>query len=318
MDRLDPRLLAEVSFDRVRLSLGTLPVVRRSLDERRAQLVAECDSGSVSVESSAVELPDRSIGLRVYRGTSERPAPVLVYLHSGALVLGNLDTDHERCLVLAREAHCVVVSVDYRLAPEHPYPAAFDDCAAVVEALADDPGSWGVDPERLAVGGNSAGAGLAAAVALRTRDRAGPRLCFQLLHQPMLDSTCRSSSMAEFVATPGFDSGSARFSWGAYLGGRPATAYASPSSARSLADLPRAYVSCAEVDPLRDEGMDYARRLIAGGVPTELHVVPGACHGFDTLAPRYPPSFRAVEQQSDALAQAFAWSRSDSSAHAGP
>jgi acetyl esterase len=306
LDRLDPQLVAGTMLFRVPLTEQSLPATRQSLDERRAAQVAGTDPGDVRIESSAVELLDRTVGVRVYRGTGRPVAPAVLFFHSGGLVLGNLDTDHARCLELARGAECVVISVDYRLAPEHPFPAAFDDCLEVTEAVLAEPAAHGVDATRVVLSGSSAGAGLAAAVALCLRDRGRVQPCFQLLHQPMLDDACATPAMREFVATPGFDSESARFSWDAYLQGRPASAYASPARAESLAGLPPAYVCCSEVDPLRDEAIDYARRLLEAGVSTDLHVVPGTCHGFDSFAPAHPYSVRETRAQVEALRRAFA------------
>ena len=314
VERLDPALVAAApALVPLGLDAATLPAIRASLDQRRADAARGLATGAVTVEAATLTLADRAVGLRVYRGTAARRAPALLYLHSGAYVLGNLDTDHARCVALAREAGCVVVSVDYRLAPEHPYPAALDDATAALAALHAAPAGYGVDPGRVAVGGNSAGAGLAAAVALRARDTGGPPLRFQLLHQPMLDHRCGTPSMREFTGTPGFDAASARFAWSCYAGdGSP---YASPTAARSLAGLPPAYVSCSEIDPLRDEAIAYAWRLMEHGVPTELHVHPGTCHGFDSLAPSLSRSTAALSAQARALAHAFA--RPDCAAAAG-
>jgi acetyl esterase len=306
VERLDPQLVAEATLFRVPLTVESLPVIRQSLDQRRAEQAAATDPGGVVVESATVEGSGRAVGVRVYRGTAQRPAPVVLFFHSGGLVLGNLDTDHLRCLALARGAECVLISVDYRLAPEHPYPAAFEDCLGVTEAVLADPAAFGADTGRLALSGSSAGAGLAAAVALCLRDRGGRQPVLQLLHQPMLDDSTATPSMREFTATPGFDSESARFSWDSYLAGRAAEGYASPARAESLAGLPPAHICCSEVDPLRDEAIDHARRLLEAGVPTELHVVPGTCHGFDSFAPQHPFSVRETQAQVDALRRAFA------------
>ncbi|SEO49363.1 alpha/beta hydrolase [Trujillonella endophytica] len=305
LDRLDARLVAEATLFRVPLTVESLPVIRQSLDARRAEQAAATDPGGVAVEDSSVDLAGRAVPVRIYRGTADRSAPVVLFFHSGGLVLGNLDTDHARCLALAAVAECVLISVDYRLAPEHPYPAAFEDCVGVTEAVLADPGAFGVDGARLALSGSSAGAGLAAAVALALRDRGGPQPVFQLLHQPMLDDATATPSMREFVATPGFDSESARFSWDGYLAGRPAEAYASPARAESFAGLPPAHICCSAVDPLRDEAIDHARRLLEAGVPTELHVVPGTCHGFDSFAPNHPFAVRETAAQVDALRRAL-------------
>ena len=305
MDRLDPELAASGALVFSVLGPDTLPGVRESLDARRAALVAEMPLDGVSVEASHVTIGDRNISIRIYRGTTERPAPTLFFFHSGGLVLGNLDTDHRMCVALARGAQCVVISVEYRLAPEHPYPAAIDDCVDAVCAWAADAGANGTDLERLAIGGNSASAGLTAAAALRLRDQGGPVMRLQLMHQPMLDASCSSPSMAEFVETPGFNSQSATWAWASYLAGRPVTPYASPAAAPTLAGLPPAYICCSELDPLRDEALDYARRLVQDGVATELHLVPATCHGFAAIVPEHPLS--QAQQAVEVAALARAW-----------
>jgi acetyl esterase len=309
LDRLDPELVAGSALFRVALTAESFAALRGSLDERRSARVAATDPGSVRVESATVELPGRSVGVRVYRGVrrgaEDRPAPVVMFFHSGGLVLGNLDTDHDRCLALADGAECVVVSVDYRLAPEHPFPAAFEDCLEVSERVLADPAGWGVDPDRVALCGSSAGGGLATAVALALRDRGAPRARLLLLHQPMLDDARTTASMREFVATPGFDAQSAAFCWAGYLAGQPATAYASPARASSVAGLPPTYICCSQVDPLRDEAIDFARRLLEAGVTTELHVVAGTCHGFDSFAPGHPSAVRELADQVAALRRAL-------------
>jgi acetyl esterase len=261
-----------------------------------------------------VDLPGRSIAVRVYRADglgTDSAAPTVLFFHSGGLVLGNLDTDHARCVELARGAGCQVISVDYRLAPEHPFPAAFNDCLDLTKAVFADPTGYRADPARLVLSGSSAGGGLAAAVALRLRDEsllegAGPEPLLQLLHQPMLDDSCATPSMLEFRATPGFDSESARFSWAAYLNGAPATPYASVTRSDALVGLTPAYICCSEVDPLRDEALAYGRRLVEAGVSTELHLVPGTCHGFDSFAPGYERSAQEMGAQTAALRRAFA------------
>lgn len=223
------------------------------------------------------------VPVRIYR-PRETPAPVLVYFHGGGFVTGGLDNEHERCLKFAGEDGIAVVSVDYRLAPEHPFPAGFEDCYAATVWAHEHAGEFGGDPERVAVGGGSAGGALAAAVALRARDEGGPPLVFQMLLYPVLDDRMATPSMRTFTEPPLFNSGDVRHMWRHYLGGRTdVPAYAAPARAGDLSGLPRAYVLVPEHDPLRDEGLAYAHRLIVSGVPTELHHVPGACHGFDGI-----------------------------------
>ena len=187
---------------------------------------------------------------------------------------------------MAADLEAVVCSVEYRLAPEHPYPAAIEDCYAALAWFSANAAELGVDPDRIAISGQSAGGGLAAGTALLARDRGGPALCFQLLDIPELDHRLATPSMTQFVDTPLWNRPNAVVSWTWYLGpdfDGPGSAdvpiYASPSVADDLSGLPPAFVSVMEFDPLRDEGIDYAARLLEAGVSTELHAYPGTFHG---------------------------------------
>jgi acetyl esterase/lipase len=224
----------------------------------------------------------------------------VIYCHAGAFVLGNLDIDHRQCVELARRARCTVVSVDYRLAPEHPYPAALDDAVAALKWVSADADRLDMDTSRIAVAGSSAGAALAACLA----QRAGDGLAFQLLHQPVLDDRA-TGSKAEFGTTPSFDGPATELMWRHYLGSTPASADAVPARRSQLTGLPPALITCAEIDPLRDEALDYAVRLMRAGVATELHVFPGTCHGFDSLLPDWDVSEQLFTMQGRALRRAF-------------
>ncbi|SNS05760.1 alpha/beta hydrolase [Actinomadura mexicana] len=253
---------------------------RAAMDDLVRALARPAGDEGVVVEDRTIP---GGVPVRVYR-PRETPAPVLVYFHGGGFVTGGLDNEHERCLEFAGEDGIAVVSVDYRLAPEHPFPAGFEDCYAATVWASEHAGEFGGDPERVAVGGGSAGGALAAAVALRARDEGGPPLVFQMLLYPVLDDRMATPSMRTFAEPPLFNSGDVRHMWRHYLGGRAdVPAYAAPARAEDLRGLPRAYMLVPELDPLRDEGLAYAHRLIVSGVPTELHHVPGACHGFDGI-----------------------------------
>jgi acetyl esterase/lipase len=208
---------------------------------------------------------------------------------------------------VAGEVGAVVVSVDYRLAPEHPFPAGVEDCYAALAWLAAHAAELGVDPARIAVAGQSAGGGLAAATALLARDRGGPALCFQLLEIPELDDRLDTPSMRAFTDTPLWNRPNAVWSWKHYLGashaGEP-SAYAAPARAKDLAGLPPAYVSTMEFDPLRDEGILYALRLLQAGVPVELHSYPGTFHG-SALLPGAKVSQRGAREVMEALRHAL-------------
>ncbi len=291
-DRLDPVLRAVAV---TRTDLTNVGPIRIGLDERRRAAVASADATGVSINDTAAG----DVPVRIYRG-APHPAPVVIYCHAGAFVLGNLDTDHRQCIELARRGHCTVISVAYRLAPEHPYPAALDDAIAVLDWVTAKATQVGVDATRVAVAGSSAGGALAAALAQRFSDR----LVFQLLHQPVLDDRA-TGSKTEFSATPAFDGPACELMWKYYLGHSDASAHSAPARRDQLRGLPRAFISCSDIDPLRDEALDYAQRLLRDGVATELHVFAGTCHGFDSLLPDWEVSEQLFALQGRALRRAF-------------
>jgi acetyl esterase/lipase len=224
---------------------------------------------------------DPEVAVRIYR--PHHPQGAIVWLHGGGFVMGDLDTEHPWAARVADGAGAVVVSVGYRLAPEHRFPAALDDADAVLTWTAEHAADLGTDPQRIAVGGHSAGAGLAAAVALRARDQQGPPIRFQLLNQPELDDRQETWSARQFTATPWMTRDKLAATWRHYLGAAPATPYAAPARAADLSGLPAAYIATAEFDPLRDEAIAYALRLLQAGVPVELHQWPGTFHGSQAI-----------------------------------
>lgn len=227
--------------------------------------------------------------MRIYRPRSAgRPLPALLYAHGGAFISGDLDFEHPRCLEMCRETATAVISVDYRLAPEHPFPAGLDDCVAVYRWLLDQGPSIGIDTTRVAVGGSSAGAALAAAVCLRARDLGLPLPALQMLLCPVTDNRLATPSMERFTDTPAWDARNCAHMWRHYLGPSAGdgevSPYAAPARAADLSGLPPAYIMTAELDPLRDEGERYGRALSEAGVATEAHRFAGAFHAFDTLS----------------------------------
>ncbi len=210
--------------------------------------------------------------------------PGLLYIHGGGFTVGSLDSEHGFAGLVSEKLGVVVVSVDYRLAPENPYPAGLNDCYAGLQWLHTSATELGIDLERVGVFGQSAGGGLAAALALLARDKGGPGICFQVLGLPELDDRLETTSMKVFIDTPLFNRPSAILSWEYYLGaiergGPDVPIYAAPGRATNLNGLPPAYVIEMEFDPLRDEGILYALKMLEAGVPVELHTYPGTFHG---------------------------------------
>jgi acetyl esterase/lipase len=254
-------------------------------------------------DSSGVEVIalDSGAGVRLFRpvGATE-PAPALLWIHGGGYVMGAAQQDDGLCRRFCEGLGITVASVEYRLAPEHPYPVPLEDCYAALTWLAGQPA---VDERRLAIGGASAGGGLAAALALLARDRGQITPAFQLLAYPMLDD--RSSATA---ASPNFrlwSTRSNRFGWTAYLGGADPQV-AVPGRREDLSGLPPAWVGVGTHDLFHEEDLAYAQRLREAGVPCHVETVPGAFHGFDLVAPKARVSQRFFESQCDGLRTALA------------
>lgn len=255
------------------------------------------DAAGLEIEDRTVPA-DPGVPVRIYR--PQRAQGAVVWLHGGGGIMGDLDTEHPAAARLADGSDAVVISVGYRLAPEHPFPAALDDAYAVLVWAARNAAELGVDPDRIAVGGHSAGGGLAAAVALRARDEQGPSIHFQLLNEPGLDDRQETWSARNFTATPWLDRDKVAVSWRHYLGSAPATPYAAPARADDLSGLPAAYLATAELDPNRDEGITYALRLLQAGASVELHQWPGTFHGSQAI-----PSAEVSQRQLAGLGAAL-------------
>jgi len=253
---------------------------------------------------------DPEVKVRVYRpkAVADSPVPGIVMIHGGGFIVGSVETEHIGAVLTAADLGVVLVSVDYRLAPEHPYPAALHDCYAALTYLHAEADGLGVDLERVALMGASAGGGLAAGTALLARDMGGPSLCFQMLHIPELDDRLETPSMQAFVESPVWNRPLAVQSWQAYLGDRYGSPdvpiYAAPARAADLGGLPPAYVSTAENDPLRDEGIAYALGMLQAGVSVELHQFPGTFHG-SALVLTAAVSRRAQQESAAVLRRAL-------------
>ncbi len=311
---LDPELrgpVAELMDEFV--TLDDIPEARvaagRMMEAAKAQTPI---TYRVEMEEKVVPGPAGApeVAVRIYRPEGQvGPLPALLWIHGGGYVLGSIEYDDPICSRLAAEAECVTVAVEYRLAPENPFPAALEDCYAVLKWMAADADELGIDRFRIAIGGASAGGGLSAALALLTRDRAEVDVVFQLLVYPMLDD-CSVAAAGETLPDAVFWTRDNNLvAWRSYLGREPGeegiSYYASACRAPDLRGLPPAYVTVGDQDLFAGEDIDYARRLIGVGVPAELHVYPGGCHGLDMLAPEADVSVRFTSDLIRALKRAL-------------
>ena len=294
-----------------------LPAIRSGIGvspQKRPPLSAE--QQAVACEQRLIPGPPGApeVRLLIYSPPGKEPGigrPAYLHMHGGGYVIGNPEISDGSNRSMAAELDCLVVSVDYRLAPETRFPGALEDCYAALTWLHTQAEQLGVDRSRIAIGGESAGGGHAAALAILARNRGGAaRICFQLLDSPMLDDRTGSGSdphpyCGEFVWT----AASNRFGWRALLGMEPGTAAvppeAAPARVQDLTGLPPAFMLIGALDLFLEENLEYARRLIRAGVSTELHVIPGAFHGFAVAGGQAPQVQACLRLRRDALARAL-------------
>ncbi|WP_432565102.1 alpha/beta hydrolase [Kineococcus sp. SYSU DK003] len=281
---LDPELVAALEvLPPVQLSLEGLPAMRaEAAAQPRPELPDDVQEREVLVPRPGREplrlLLTRPVDLPT-------PAPAVLWIHGGGFVLGSADEDRVETASYARAVGMLVVSVDYGLAPENPHPGPVEDCFTALRWVHDNAAELGVDTARVGVGGGSAGGGLAACLALLARDRGGPPLAFQFLVFPMLDDRTVTTDdpnpvTGEFVWTREANAFGWRCLLGTAPGGPDVSPYAAAARAQDLSGLPPAFLEVGSLDLFLDEDLEYARRLVRAGVPTELHVHPGAFHGY--------------------------------------
>jgi len=275
------------------------------LAEARRQMAVEPVN---QVRNLTIPGPAGEIPIRVYSPKVESPSPALIYFHGGGWVLGDLESHDHVCRALANSASCVVISVDYRLAPEHKFPAAVHDSYAAVEWIAERAGELGVDRSRIAVGGDSAGGNLAAVVSQIARDRSGPSIAYQLLIYPGTDMQMSMPSIDENADGPLLTKAAIQWFVNHYLNGEAdrTDPLASPLLASNLQRLPPAFIITAECDPLRDEGEEYGRRLEEAGVDVDVQRYDGMPHGFFSFGAALDGGRRAFADATSRLRSAFA------------
>jgi acetyl esterase/lipase len=316
-DRLDPELIAPLKglmeatgggFD-----LTDIPATRAMTSGMLAGIIAEApptpgivieDRSAPSLEAG-VEVP-----VRIYRPErAAGPLPVMLWMHAGGFVIGGIAMDELTNRQLASELKIAIVSVDYRLAPEYPYPAAIDDCYGVLQWLGNRADELGIDAARIAVGGASAGGNLAAGLALLARDKDGIAPIFQLLFYPALDDSNIAPASDTVPENLFWTRANSQIGWNAYLQGRAAAAeipsYAAPIRAREMSGLPDAFIGVGTADMFVTENIDYAERLAAAGSEVELRLYPGAFHAFDSFAPMSRLAQQFVADRNGALRRAL-------------
>jgi len=311
VDQLDPELravLEKMPTDRP-LDLSEIPAARVKMKKMVTTMLANMPAiEGVTSKDETVTGPHGSARIRVYRPDHQpNKLPALLWIHGGGYVMGDIEQDDRLMKQFVTRIGCVAVSVDYRLAPEHPFPIPVEDCYAGLKWLFSHAEELGVD--RIAIGGASGGGGLCAGLALLARDRGEVPVAFQLLIYPMIDDRNVTPASHAITDPRVWNRESNRLGWKAYLGrdggGADVPPYAAASRATDLTNLPPAYIPVGALDLFVDENVEYAQRLIQAGVPTELHVYPGAFHGFDMFAPSARVSKQFKAERDGALKRAL-------------
>lgn len=313
--RVDPELLPMLEmYPPTELNPGNLVATR----EMGAKMTLETNAQLPKVEGVTREdrmIPgpagDPEVRVRIYKPTEPKEIlPGFLWIHGGGYMLGSLDGDDYGNKLRVKGVGCIIVSVDYRLAPEHPYPAPVEDCYAALKWTSEHAEDLGIDGSRIAIGGASAGGGLAAGLALLARDRGEVDVVYQMLVYPMIDDRNIAPASETLPDTLIWSRAKNLFGWTSYLGREPGgddiPYTAAASRAVDVSGLPPAVIVVGDLDLFVDENIEYARRLVQAGIPTELHVYPGAYHGFNGFAPGATISRQCNATCNEALEKALA------------
>lgn len=308
-NRVNPELLPALEmFQDLDLRPEYIQAIREGMVQMRQP--ASVDE-SLSLTDEIIVGPDANpLPLRIYRPkSSNERLPALLWIHGGGYILGSIEDNDDLCMRFVKEANCVVVSVDYRLAPEHPYPAPIEDCYSALKWIADNAESLNIDANRIGVAGASAGGGLTAALTLLARDRQYPSLCFQMPLYSMIDDRNNAPSTNEIKEGFVWNQKTNEAGWKMYLGKLSGTdhipAYAAPARAEDYRNLPYTYTCVGQLDPFRDETLTYVTKLAQAGVDVEFHLYPGCYHSFEGINPNADISVRAVNEYIHAVKKGF-------------
>jgi acetyl esterase/lipase len=276
-------------------------IVQRREVVSQLRVEPELDS-RVTFEDRVIPGPSGDQKVRIYAPTlTKSPSPGLVYIHGGGMIMGSIEGQAGTAQMLSAETGAVVVSIDYRKAPENPYPAAVDDCYSGSQWVFDNAESLGIDQANIGIYGGSAGGGLALAVCLMARDRGTFRFKYMMPICPMIDDRNETESTHEVTEVGIWDRAGNREAWDWYLGGKKADGYAAPARAKDVSGLPPAFIDVGEMDAFRDEDLLFAQRLLHSGVPCEFRIYPGAYHGSEIFAPEAELSQRIWAGRLEAL-----------------
>jgi acetyl esterase/lipase len=282
---------------------------RQKLEEQQQKWAKDQPPNeNVVTEDREIPGPENAppVGVRIYRPKAASGVlPGIFFIHGGGMIMGSVEGENLKATELCESIQAVVVSVEYRLAPEHPHPAPVQDCYAALKWMAQNADELAFDVDRLAVVGGSAGGGLTIATTMMARDKGFPRICFQMPLYPMIDDRNETPSSYEIMDVGIWDREGNVEAWQWYLGGKPADDYAAPARAENLAGLPPTFIDVGELDLFRDEDIQFAARLIQAGVPTELHVYPGAYHASEVFAPEAALSQSILARRTEALLRAL-------------
>ena len=300
--QIDPLLLPALdNFPSLDIDRKSLPSIREVL----AQMPAKPKPEGLIEAKEVIRTENENIDVYTYRKSDRADQPAVVWIHGGGYLFGSAEDD--RAMQIAMHCDCTVFSVDYRLAPEYPFPAGSEDCYKTLKWLLNGKSSYDIDLNRVALGGASAGGGMAAGVALMNRDRDNFPLALQLLIYPMIDNLHATTS-GEFENHPVWNQATSHNAWEMYLDGKPgerASPYAAAARAKDLGGLPPAYICVGTADLFRDEDIAYANRLTEAGIATELAVFPGVYHAAEGFIPEAPVSQRMTQSFMTALNDAL-------------
>lgn len=303
--RVHPEFLAGLeAFADFDFKVEDLPAMRAGMAQMTQSLTS---TETVDILDKMITgIDENDIRIRIYKPVhQETELPVLLWIHGGGYIIGSIEDNDSLCVQVVKMANCVVVSVDYRLAPEHSYPAPLEDCYSVLKWIADNSTKLNIVVDRIGVAGASAGGGLTAGLTLLARDRAYPSICFQMPLYPMINDGNNTPSANEITEGMIWNQKTNDFGWKCYLGdlygSDSVPIYAAPARAEDYSNLPYTYTCVGQLDPFRDETLSYVAKLAQAGVDVEFHLYPGAYHGFEALNPQSELAQQVVREYVNAI-----------------